>query len=130
MKTIVNKLAFVVTIVASLFLASCVTAESIVVNKPTSIPSVKPVRGMSSDEFLPFFVAFKKDGTPVIYSREGTPLDSRPLKFPLDTKKVYNIKTYTFGAVEGSCDMFWMYGGFTGITGFSPEVCEYFVPQQ
>lgn len=118
-----------VTVVMSLFVTSCVTAESIVVNNPTSVPSVKPIRDASSEEFMPFFVAFKKDGTPVVYTKDGTPLESRPLKFPLETTKVYNIKTYTFGAVEGSCDMFWMFQSSGGITGFPPEVCEYFVPK-
>ncbi|WP_290581805.1 hypothetical protein [Ketobacter sp.] len=127
MKIPVNRSASIATVLLSSLVTSCVTAESIVVNQPKTNPSVKPIKEASTDEYMPFFVAFKKDGTPVIYSRDGVALENRPLKFPLTTSKVYNVKTYTFGAVEGSCDVFWMYGSAGGITGFTPEVCKYFV---
>ncbi len=76
-------------------------------------------------DYLPFAIAFKRDGTPVFVDRKGRALKSRPLQFPLETKKIYGLKTITFGAVEGSCDVF-MVGGSAppSITGFHPSVCD------
>lgn len=62
----------------------------------------KPSR-LEKEGLLPFSIAFKTDGTPVILDENGRPEVWTPVKLPIETKSVYEIGTVTYAVVQGSC---------------------------
>lgn len=62
--------------------------------------------GVTEDKspYLPFTIAFRKDGTPVILDEKGNEDASwKPVEFPLRTNALYKVETITFTFTEGSC---------------------------
>lgn len=54
-------------------------------------------------EYLPFRIAFKADGTPVILDEKGNPEIWERAKLPLQTKALLDLRTFSIATVQGSC---------------------------
>lgn len=54
-------------------------------------------------EFLPFRIAFERDGTPVIVDEKGNREVWNKAEFPIQTKALYDLRTFTIAFVQGSC---------------------------
>lgn len=78
--------------------------------------------------YLPFRIAFKKDGTAVILDEKGREEKWEPVKFPLETKALYKVETVTLAFVQGSCTITAQNVGSTGLTvgkKYPDAVCRY-----
>lgn len=54
-------------------------------------------------EYLPFRLAFKSDGTPVILDEKGKPEHWERAELPLKTKVLFDLKAFSVAFVQGSC---------------------------
>lgn len=73
----------------------------------TGTPSTRP--DITADEYLPFYIAFKADGTPDIraINQDGWSakvVDVKDDEFPIKAN-IKRVETITFVTYEGSCDI-------------------------
>lgn len=80
----------------------------------------------SSSAYLPFRIAFKRDGTIVILDEKGNEDIWDAAKFPLETKSLYRVESTTFAFVQGSCTVIVLTSNNTAVKKTYPSaVCKY-----
>lgn len=67
------------------------------------VEEVSPESSRIKDGLLPFSIAFKLDGTPVILDENGRLDEWKKIELPVKTGTVYEIGTVTYAVVQGSC---------------------------
>ena len=121
----IKSLCFKLVAVFSLILLSVGVTGCDSCNKTPPPPPPPTVDGKGI-ELLPIRVGFKQDGTPVLIDEAGKPIKTRKEKFPLKTEKIYSLKTFSIGFLEGSCNEALFYGDIIDISQVDPEVCALF----
>lgn len=92
--------------------------------KPPVAVKGQPTDAAPSEKLLPIKVGFLLDGTPVILDDSGRPVKSEKLEFPVETKKIYSLKTLSVGFIEGSCQQFILYGNSASISEIEKIKCQ------
>ena len=66
----------------------------------------KPDRPAPTEsEYLPFYIAIKTDGTPVVVGRDGKEYEGKPVSFPLNASRIDVFKTFAYVKYKGSCEI-------------------------
>lgn len=58
---------------------------------------------VEEEEYLPFFIAIKADGTPVIKGYDGEIYEGREASFPIKSTRIESFQTISYVKYRGSC---------------------------
>jgi len=96
--------------VAGVAVSLSVTGCAIAGDAKNNVPG-KGADHYDTANYLPFRIAFSREGKPVFLDENGKELQGRDVKLPLEAKKIYSLESFTVGIFTGSCFMFASMGG-------------------
>lgn len=68
-----------------------------------ALADVKKEERPKDEQYLPFMIMFKADGTPVITGRDGEVVQGEEVSFPVKATSVDSLETISFIKYTGSC---------------------------
>jgi len=89
-------LNLVMALSVSALLSACAIAGDVTKHDPKK-PTVQ------QEEYLPFYIAIKADGTPVIKGRDGEMYTGEEISLPLKSTLIESFQTISYIKYHGSC---------------------------